>query len=98
MTKRDQLRIKSYFTKSVDQAIAQAREELGPDAMLLNTRRTSADRPEGEGYEVVFGVAEELPAEIETPEPAPAPLAVAKSESATPDHLASELQSLHDQM
>jgi len=39
MTNRDQMRIKSYFAKSVDLAMAQAREELGPEAMLLNTRK-----------------------------------------------------------
>ena len=42
--KRDQMRIKSYFAKSVDQAMAQAREELGAEAMLLNTRKAPADR------------------------------------------------------
>src|ERR1019366_518364 len=54
--KRDQMRIKSYFAKSVDQAMAQAREELGEEAMLLNTRKAPADHPSGMNYEVIFGV------------------------------------------
>ena len=61
MTNRDQMRIKSYFAKSVDLAMAQAREELGPEAMLLNTRKAPADQIEGGGYEVIFGVAGESP-------------------------------------
>jgi len=78
---RDQMRIKSYFAKSVDQAMAQARVELGEDAMLLNTRKAPADHPSGMNYEVIFGVAGEAPvslpvANVEKPEtPAPAPSA-----------------------
>ena len=30
---------RTYLAKSVDEAIAQAREELGAEAMLLNTRK-----------------------------------------------------------
>ena len=59
MMKRDQMRIKSYFAKSVDQAMAQAREELGDEAMLLNTRKAPADHPSGMNYEVIFGVVSE---------------------------------------
>jgi len=76
---RDQMRIKSYFAKSVDQAMAQARVELGEDAMLLNTRKAPADHPSGMNYEVIFGVTGEAPvslpvADAEKPKtPAPAP-------------------------
>ncbi len=70
--KRDQMRIKSYFAKSVDQAMAQAREELGEEAMLLNTRKAPADHPSGMNYEVIFGVvsagvAGEAPASLALP-------------------------------
>src|SRR6185369_731380 len=81
---RDQMRIKSYFAKSVDQAMAQARVELGEDAMLLNTRKAPADHPSGMNYEVIFGVAGEAPVslpvakiekavenKVQTPAPAP---------------------------
>lgn len=62
MTNREQMRIKSYFAKSVDQAMAQARAELGEEAMLLNTRKAPAEHPSGMNYEVIFGVAGEAPA------------------------------------
>ena len=34
------MRIKRYFAQEIRQAIAQVREELGPDAVILSTRRT----------------------------------------------------------
>jgi flagellar biosynthesis protein FlhF len=52
------MRIKSYFAKSVDEAMVQARAELGNDALLLNTRK-SEGKPEN--YEVVFGTVEAPP-------------------------------------
>src|SRR5271163_3875862 len=60
------LRVKSYFAPSVDAAIAQARQELGDEALLLNTRKLSKDAGQAGGYEVVFGLAGQ-------PAPAPAP-------------------------
>ena len=50
------MKIKSYFANSVEQAIQEARQELGNDAMLITSRRSS---PEARGlgaYEVVFGL------------------------------------------
>ncbi len=86
MTNREQMRIKSYFAKSVDQAMAQARVELGEEAMLLNTRKAPADHPSGMNYEVIFGVTGEAPAllpvakveravesKVQGPAPAPSP-------------------------
>lgn len=64
------LRIKSYFAASVDGAIAQAREELGDDALLLNTRRLAGENGQAPGYEVVFG----LPGTQAAPVPPSAPL------------------------
>lgn len=97
MTNRDQMRIKSYFAKSVDQAMAQAREELGPEAMLLNTRKTPADQFDGGGYEVIFGLAEESPAVISSGPPIGAASA-AEAESRAPEHFATELGRLHNQI
>jgi flagellar biosynthesis GTPase FlhF len=59
MTQRPQMRIKSFFAKSVDQAMADARAELGSEALLLNTRRVPATEAGGGGYEVVLGVSGE---------------------------------------
>jgi len=50
------MKIKTYFAKSVDEAIAKARVELGSEALLLNTRKITGTGA-GAGYEVVMGVA-----------------------------------------
>jgi flagellar biosynthesis protein FlhF len=97
MTKRDPMRIKSYFAKSVDQAMAQAREELGADAMLLNTRKAPADQIDGGGYEVIFGVAGEAP-EVASSGPPLAAASLAGVESPAPEHFTAELGRLHDQI
>jgi flagellar biosynthesis protein FlhF len=53
------MRVKSYFAESVQEAMQQARCELGPEALLLNSKRaTEADA--AQAYEVTFGVANEL--------------------------------------
>src|ERR1700687_754527 len=51
------MKIKSYFAKSVDEAMAKARVELGSDALLLNTRKIADIGTGTAGYEVVRGVA-----------------------------------------
>src|SRR6185369_11637010 len=101
MTNRDQMRIKSYFAKSVDLAMAQAREELGPEAMLLNTRKAPPDQVGGGGYEVIFGVAGESPAVRSLVAPAaaaPAAEAQRRVENSAPEHFTAELGRLHDQI
>ena len=97
MTNRDQMRIKSYFAKSVDQAMAQAREELGPEALLLNTRKAPADQFDGGGYEVIFGLAGEPRAVASSVPPIIAPSADGL-ESRAPQQFAAELGRLHDQI
>jgi flagellar biosynthesis protein FlhF len=49
------MRIKSYFADTVEDAMAEARRELGPDAVLMNTRKASEDAQGLGEYEVVFG-------------------------------------------
>jgi flagellar biosynthesis protein FlhF len=102
MTSKDQMRIKSYFAKSVDQAMAQAREEMGPEAMLLNTRKSPPDQFDGGGYEVIFGLAEETPEVVGSgPQIAATPAAALFApavESPAPEHFAAELGRLHDQI
>ncbi|HLW77157.1 MAG TPA: hypothetical protein VKS01_09225 [Bryobacteraceae bacterium] len=51
-------RIKSYFASTVDQAIAQARAEMGNEALLLNTRKIAEAEGQSAGYEVVFGIGD----------------------------------------
>lgn len=61
------MRIKSYLADSIPGAMAQARRELGAEAVLLNTK---ASKDPGARYEVVFGVADAAPqAEPRPPQP-----------------------------
>ena len=55
------MKLKSYFSVSVGEAIERARQELGADAMLLNSRKLTAEQRHLGSYEVVFGVTGELP-------------------------------------
>ena len=50
------MKIKSYFASSVEQAIQEARKELGTDAMLITSRRSSPETRSLGAYEVVFGL------------------------------------------
>ncbi len=50
------MRIKSYFSSSVEDAIAAARHELGPEAMLVESRKAPPEARHLGEYEVVFGV------------------------------------------
>src|SRR5438270_2161744 len=52
------MRLKSYFAGTVEAAMALAREELGPDAMLVQSKRTAAEAKKSGRYEVVFALAE----------------------------------------
>lgn len=64
------MKIKSYFSNSVERAMAMARQELGPEAMLVNTRKAPLETGHAGEYEVVFGIVEgRLPA----PAPASSP-------------------------
>jgi len=53
--KNPKLFVKSYFTSSIAEAIELAGAELGPDALLLNTRPAPPESGRREQYEVVFG-------------------------------------------
>ena len=56
------MRLKSYFAQSIGDAIESARLELGPEAMLLNSRKTSPEQSYLGEFEVVFGIAGNPPA------------------------------------
>jgi flagellar biosynthesis protein FlhF len=53
--KMQQLYVKSFFAASIPEAMAQAREELGLDALLLNSRQSPPEARHLGEYEVVFG-------------------------------------------
>ena len=72
------MRLKSYFAPSVEVAMSLAAQEMGPDAMLVHSRRTTADTKRLGEYEVVFAVPTEPAAanegsEIEVPADSSAP-------------------------
>ena len=48
--------IKSYFAASVQAAIEQAGRELGPDALIVNTREAPPEAQHAGKYEVVFAL------------------------------------------
>src|SRR5438477_4886545 len=48
------MKIKSYFARTVEDAMAAARQELGPDAMLMNSRKTAVESRHLGEYEAVF--------------------------------------------
>jgi flagellar biosynthesis GTPase FlhF len=64
------MRIKSYFTNTVESAVSMARVELGSEALLISVRRTGPETKEFGAYEVVFGLAatEPAPAQAQGPE------------------------------
>jgi flagellar biosynthesis protein FlhF len=61
--------IKSYFANTVEEAMAMARQELGADAMLVNSRKAALDARHLGEYEVVF--VTDMPA-VQAGEPPPA--------------------------
>ena len=61
--------VKSFFAESVQSAMEHARVELGPDALLLDSRQAPPEARHLGDYEVVFGACSEPPA---SPAPAPA--------------------------
>jgi flagellar biosynthesis GTPase FlhF len=85
---------RTYLAKSVDEAIAQAREEIGPEAMLLNTRKVGIEENPSGGYEVVFCVPEgqHKPRQLEER------ASGARPSIPAPEDLAADLGRLHSQM
>ena len=101
------MKIKSYFARTVDEAISKARVELGSEALLLNTRKI-ADNGMGAGYEVVMGVAGSAPTpKAAPPVPAPRPTAapppipaaaIPASPAAAQNEVANDMAKLRAQM
>jgi len=58
------MRLKTYFASSVEAAMLLALEQMGPEAMIVNSRKTSPENRHLGEYEVVFALASETkPAE-----------------------------------
>jgi flagellar biosynthesis protein FlhF len=71
------MRLKSYFADTIEEAISQARREMGSDAMLVNSKRSGAEGRHLGAYEVVCAGETETrpddPATGRTRSPASAP-------------------------
>jgi flagellar biosynthesis protein FlhF len=80
------MKIKSYFATSVEQAIQEARRELGTDAMLITSRRSSPETRSLGAYEVVFG--------LQTASTRPRPVVPAADLSAELQNLRAQLQEI----
>jgi flagellar biosynthesis protein FlhF len=53
------MKIKSYFAESITEAMERARVELGPDAMLVSSKKVDSELRHLGAYEVIFGLAQE---------------------------------------
>src|SRR5580658_8234884 len=90
------MRIKSFFSSSVEQAIQEARQELGPDAMLITSRRSAPEARSLGAYEVVFGL--QSTATRSATRASSRPRAAQQPASQTSADLSSELQNLRAQL
>jgi flagellar biosynthesis protein FlhF len=82
------MRLKSYFAATVEAAVGQAREEMGPEAMIVQSRKAAPEARHLGEYEVVIA---ELPEE-----PRPAGLASGEEVGVVAGHAPSEL--IHREM
>jgi flagellar biosynthesis protein FlhF len=64
------MKLKSYFAATIETALSQAQLELGPEAMLVDSRRTGPDARHLGEYEVVCAILPPSP-EAGTPPAAP---------------------------
>src|SRR5260370_25421075 len=88
------MRLKSYFAGTVESAICLARQEMGGEAMLVNSRRTLPEARHLGAYEVVFAAAQDPLREA-----AAAALQAPAEESASPtaQTLAGEMREIRPQ-
>jgi flagellar biosynthesis protein FlhF len=85
------MRIKSYFAAAVEDAMAHARQELGPEAMLVNSRKAPPEARHLGEYEVVFA-AENAPGQAE------GAAAQVQLQSGNADRLAIDVASLKNEL
>ncbi|MEQ1945898.1 MAG: hypothetical protein ABL995_01835 [Bryobacteraceae bacterium] len=70
------MKLKSYFSGTVEAAMQLARKELGEDALLVNARPSTPETRSLGAFEVVFGVVDQPPA-VTVPAPTTTPSLVA---------------------
>jgi flagellar biosynthesis protein FlhF len=79
------MKIKSYYSRSVEVAIAEAREELGPEAMLVESRKAAPEARHLGEYEVIFAL---------TTDSSP----IQAKALAAPDHLSQDVAELKKEL
>jgi flagellar biosynthesis protein FlhF len=82
------MKIKSYYSRSVEDAIAAARQELGPEAMLVNSRRSLPEARRLGEHEVIFVV------DAPEYEPDSGAAALAPAEARAPERLSADVSEL----
>jgi len=98
MEQTSSMKIKSYFADSVEQAIQEARREMGTEAMLITSRRSSPETRSLGAYEVVFGLHGALNAGVNSSASRGRTGAGAELSKELSRDLSSELQSLRAQL
>ena len=86
------MKIKSYYSRSVEDAIASARAELGPEAMLVNSRKAPIQTRHLGEYEVVFATL--APGEATADVPASSPETITSVPGMSHDRLSHEVADL----
>ncbi len=101
------MRLKTYFARNVESALSQAREELGPEAMLVHSRKAPPESAHLGEYEVVFatlpGGDEGASGQAASPPPSAAailsaPTPAPPAHSPLLDRLSSEVSELRKQL
>ncbi|MEO8128037.1 MAG: hypothetical protein ABJF23_26155 [Bryobacteraceae bacterium] len=85
------MKIKSYFAASVEAAINQAKQELGDEAMLMNSRKAMPESRHLGEYEVVFACSV-------IPEPLREPKVGSLVQPASQDRIIEEIADLRKQL
>jgi len=91
---RQIMKLKSFFADTVEEAIRRARQEMGPDAMLVNSKRSGAEARHLGAFEVVV-CREESATALKAEEPASSSQ---RSAAAAPDTLSQEISELRRQI
>src|SRR5215475_14153896 len=93
------MRLKSYFSGTVEAAIDLARRELGEEALLVNARPATPETRSLGAFEVVFGISDNFrEAAAGAHVGAVSEASVARPQGAGPDRLAQEVADLKKQL
>src|ERR1700675_3889746 len=87
------MRIKSFFADTIEEAIQRAHREMGPEAMLVNSKTAATESRHLGAYEVVCAVAAES-----RPQVLPSHRVESSPASPPVDKLSQEVSELKQQM